>query len=708
MLNLYQVLNVNVTASQSEIIAASEKLVAEWDPSNIEDRKSRAIATGVLREILDAKDILTNPSKRKEYDVRIGLADVVYKQSSEQSQNLDKDESESYTTQVHIPETEPQGIESDADDFYDSNSSLTPDEGTAALNVNLKKATSSDPLVKVYKTSSHDNVNEGKLSQSEPKQNDTNVADANVDEKRNESLDNDRVNDSPEENKFINVVDVSKPGPKDTSSYKNADKGSELANLNVNTEDVSSATKSQNSNVTKSSVYKTLDDVLKQVVVNEQDDKKTATDSLKTNSKEKQFIKSVEVPQLETGNKTLIYLNKDALPKSLGTDLSHQENGLPLRKENVSKSKQTSKNNFSQNLRSENGVSSNTTKEQNSGNQNKPMEFMEGGAKSAEQLNEELHPQNIKSFDNQKDSNFQNNSVDNTSQMSNTSNKISSNGKLSNNSVPKNDAQKENITKDIIAPGQSKNDMKTEGQKLSDDKLEGNKNMKSDTVTKVGEENKTADHLNKDVTTPEQSNVELNSTKKETPSENGNGPNLEMSSVDNVSEALNGSGLQDSPVENSVSKPVNQTQNGDQSRSTESSIKDILSEILSHIALNSEGKKVSMENQIGMNSTTAIADNSVRLSDTSNKESPDVKHAETEKLIQPSAGYPSTSANGNSNTEVKMDKQSNADVSKAGNISSTSRTKLAAERVDDLEVSNAETEIFSSETVWKRLEKLFF
>ncbi|GIX82716.1 j domain-containing protein [Caerostris extrusa] len=79
MPNLYEILNVDPFDSESNISEAADKLIAEWDPDPFDDRKARAVVAAVMREIIDARNILTDPQKRQEYDVRIGLADVVYK-----------------------------------------------------------------------------------------------------------------------------------------------------------------------------------------------------------------------------------------------------------------------------------------------------------------------------------------------------------------------------------------------------------------------------------------------------------------------------------------------------------------------------------------------------------------------------------------------------------------------------------------------------
>ncbi|GFY76593.1 j domain-containing protein [Trichonephila inaurata madagascariensis] len=79
MPNLYQILNVDSTASVEDIAEAASKLSEEWDPNKFEDRKTRVTVSAVLQEIIDARDILLDFQKRREYDVRIGLADIVYK-----------------------------------------------------------------------------------------------------------------------------------------------------------------------------------------------------------------------------------------------------------------------------------------------------------------------------------------------------------------------------------------------------------------------------------------------------------------------------------------------------------------------------------------------------------------------------------------------------------------------------------------------------
>ncbi|GIX80764.1 j domain-containing protein [Caerostris darwini] len=79
MPTLYEILNVDPFDSETNISEAADRLIAEWDPDPFDDRKARAVVAAVMREIIDARDTLTDPQKRQEYDVRIGLADVVYK-----------------------------------------------------------------------------------------------------------------------------------------------------------------------------------------------------------------------------------------------------------------------------------------------------------------------------------------------------------------------------------------------------------------------------------------------------------------------------------------------------------------------------------------------------------------------------------------------------------------------------------------------------
>ncbi|GFY01808.1 j domain-containing protein [Trichonephila clavipes] len=91
MPNLYQILNVDSTVSVEEIAEAASKLSEEWDPNRFEDRKTRATVSAVLQEIIDARDILLDFQKRREYDVRIGLADIVYKSSRVEQSGSNRD-----------------------------------------------------------------------------------------------------------------------------------------------------------------------------------------------------------------------------------------------------------------------------------------------------------------------------------------------------------------------------------------------------------------------------------------------------------------------------------------------------------------------------------------------------------------------------------------------------------------------------------------
>ncbi|GBN53989.1 hypothetical protein AVEN_217254-1, partial [Araneus ventricosus] len=101
MPNLYQILNVDPFASTAEISEAAKKLIDEWNPDTLEDRKTRAIVTAVLKEITDARDVLTDSWRRQKYDVKIGLADIVYR--TRKPKKLTSDKSVQYGYDYGLP-----------------------------------------------------------------------------------------------------------------------------------------------------------------------------------------------------------------------------------------------------------------------------------------------------------------------------------------------------------------------------------------------------------------------------------------------------------------------------------------------------------------------------------------------------------------------------------------------------------------------------
>lgn len=67
--NLYKVLGVNASASQSEIKEAYRKLSMKTHPDRKGDPK-------VFQKVKEAYDILSNPDKRSRYDIMINLVRI--------------------------------------------------------------------------------------------------------------------------------------------------------------------------------------------------------------------------------------------------------------------------------------------------------------------------------------------------------------------------------------------------------------------------------------------------------------------------------------------------------------------------------------------------------------------------------------------------------------------------------------------------------
>lgn len=70
---LYQVIQVDPYADPDVIEAAFKRLAMKYHP----DRSTSADAPAKMRELLDARDVLTDPAKRRRYDVSIGITPKV-------------------------------------------------------------------------------------------------------------------------------------------------------------------------------------------------------------------------------------------------------------------------------------------------------------------------------------------------------------------------------------------------------------------------------------------------------------------------------------------------------------------------------------------------------------------------------------------------------------------------------------------------------
>ncbi|GFT74000.1 j domain-containing protein [Nephila pilipes] len=145
MPNLYQILSVDSGASAAEIAEAAGKLAEEWNPSNFEERKTRVIVSAVLQEIIDARDILLDSQKRKEYDVRIGLADIVYKSPRPTQHDLERNKSrvEEKTKEQHIEEADTLNLDKDKE-------TTIPPNTVKELKIDLEPSTSKNSKPIIY------------------------------------------------------------------------------------------------------------------------------------------------------------------------------------------------------------------------------------------------------------------------------------------------------------------------------------------------------------------------------------------------------------------------------------------------------------------------------------------------------------------------------------------------------------------------------
>ena len=67
--DLYNVLGVKTTAEQKEVKDTFYKLSKEFHPDVNKDEGSQR----KFREILEAYEVLSSPSKRREYDIQMGI-----------------------------------------------------------------------------------------------------------------------------------------------------------------------------------------------------------------------------------------------------------------------------------------------------------------------------------------------------------------------------------------------------------------------------------------------------------------------------------------------------------------------------------------------------------------------------------------------------------------------------------------------------------
>ncbi len=65
----YEVLGVERQATEQQIKSAYRKLALKYHP----DRSTLPDAAAKMRELIEARDVLTDPKKRRQYDVSIGI-----------------------------------------------------------------------------------------------------------------------------------------------------------------------------------------------------------------------------------------------------------------------------------------------------------------------------------------------------------------------------------------------------------------------------------------------------------------------------------------------------------------------------------------------------------------------------------------------------------------------------------------------------------
>nr|WP_099190438.1 DnaJ domain-containing protein [Tepidibacter mesophilus] len=87
MKNLYQILEIDKNASQSEIKKAYRKLAKKYHPDINPDDKN---ACDKFREIAQAYEILSDEKKRKEYDNKL----LNFKKTNKTNDNFSKDKKE--------------------------------------------------------------------------------------------------------------------------------------------------------------------------------------------------------------------------------------------------------------------------------------------------------------------------------------------------------------------------------------------------------------------------------------------------------------------------------------------------------------------------------------------------------------------------------------------------------------------------------------
>lgn len=94
----YEILGVSQTATQDEIKKAYHKLSRQWHPNfyATETEEKQLQADKMMKIINEANDVLSNPSKRYDYDIKL-RSQVSFSSSSNFSTTKDYRENYSYT-----------------------------------------------------------------------------------------------------------------------------------------------------------------------------------------------------------------------------------------------------------------------------------------------------------------------------------------------------------------------------------------------------------------------------------------------------------------------------------------------------------------------------------------------------------------------------------------------------------------------------------
>ncbi|KAG8193478.1 hypothetical protein JTE90_023730 [Oedothorax gibbosus] len=702
MLNLYQILDINPTASQSEVVSASEKLIAEWDPSKIEDRKNRAVVAGVLREILEARDVLSDHRKRKEYDVSIGLAKIVYKEKFKSKQRIQNSQSGIVDDKIrgHNSITHSQETDSEAEEFYDSSSGLNSDKERGVLDVNRQQeAIKSDQTGEVSEKSNSGNTAEYTFETpiKSFENNDASISerDATVLGNQQQSVEKNQTFTEPyslfEKNNNIQNKPQKNNEAFPSNEHTQPDPAQNVQSVSNNDSSVSNtvskvivAAKSVLNNINKGMSSKLSD-------LNTSTDSSTSIATNYPNKKENKSFEDTlkQKSEATTADRKAVQDNisesalnsNDYVSPSSKAESNNTLNNKSSKSINPTKTTKSGNNSEEKNLHENQNISISKSEEDSS-----VVEIPD--VNDVESFNHNLIDNNItKPDDNQITSASDPSNVDKTTnqQELSPSNKNSS-----------------NVGDKIINKNQKPID--TSGEKLSNVKSSESLSSRADAVLKADNEKIYSVNINEDSKQTDLPNTKPNSDENSKPTENQVGLLNKSSDNNNDSIVFNSSMDQTSSenVKENISNSDNGVETENESISSENPSNGVLSKVFSRILQNSEEKDAQSK-----------AQNSLISSDTRKKHLEDVTDDLNRKLVRTSDSKSADSINQTKDSQTKLklhtpntvvnNKQQTSVASTSENSNLIKGKESKSNLFDTRQRSSSE--IFSSETVWKRDEQ---